>query len=115
MGNLRSGKVLRRDSLMAQKRKIKRGRKPRNLFDQCVEDYLANLAVYGKSTSRHTAGNHCNRLSEFFSGLNPNTLDPDDITKYIIDRRAKGISDQTTRRELATSRALLNFGRKKGL
>lgn len=89
--------------------------RPRNIFETCVSAYLANLEVYGKATSRQTAGNHCNRLREFFSGLNPNTLRSEDIAGYLIDRRSKGISDQTIRRELATLRALLNFSRKGGI
>ena len=100
---------------MTANRKNTKMKAPRNLFDTCVCVYLSNLEVYRKTTSRRTAGNHCNRLREFFSGLNPNTLKRSDITGYLVQRRAQGISDQTTRRELATLRAVLNFSRKSGL
>jgi integrase/recombinase XerD len=93
----------------------RKGRPRHDLFETCVSAYLANLEVYGKATSLQTASNHCNRLREFFCGRNPNTLERGDITRYIIERRAHGISDQTTCGELRTFRALLNFGQKTDL
>ena len=100
---------------MARRQKSKGGRPPGDLFQRCIDLYLTHLEVYGKATTRHTAESHCNRLREIFQKRNPNTFEPRDIADYIIHRRAHGISDQTTRRELVTLRALLNRAQKEGL
>ena len=79
-----------------------------DLIDNYLNLYLPHQNT--KDDSMHVARANCKNLSETFGGMIFNEIKVLHIIKYIQDRKSKGVSNNTIRRELSVLRSTVQRG-----
>jgi integrase len=88
-------------------------RADRVAFEELAEDMVNDYKINGKKSLKD-AQRTVRALSRFFGGRRAQSITPADISAYVLQRQAEGLTNGSINRELAGLKRMYNLGQQRG-